>query len=666
MKKTLSGIIPLLLTAVFVYGIYSYYYEFLWFNNILLVFLNALLSSLMLGICAAISQKHSRKNSKKNIALVGIAVTVICLAFLFGMAYLVNAVIYEGITRPQHEQEARWILSASVIALGAILISLYARLLKNVKALKLIISAVLATATLCGSFALSYNYINFEFLQPVYRAVWGIGGIKSEVDGLNYSFTSALNKVQPTDRLEKNDDINIALAKNEWESFQFVLASGNDNQTVSIEVSDFKNADGDTMPVSIYKEHYVECQYPINKLGHWFPDALIPFKSGESATLTKNSTQTFFIETRSTADTKSGEYTATVTLKDNNGETAMTQEITAEVWNFTLPEGHYAQTAIGCWSETIASEDYEEYYNYLLDQGISPYNLPFDILDERADAYMSDPRVTSFQIPYYGDDETLKKAFDKIQSNPEWAKKAYFYPADEPGSEEAFANLTAIKERLEKICPGYSMITPLCAHDVEIGGEKKYTIDLVAETGNRLCIISSMLTDKTVLNKMNDYVNTGNYQPWWYVCCDPDDKDGYGNAFIYQDALRHRTLFWQQYDYGISGLLYWNTASYVKCDNPWENALTWDSWDSAGDGMWIYPGNYIGIDSPVGSLRVKHITAGLEDFDYLKLAENQFGKDWVDTQVARITSSLTKSTSDVDLFEEVRREIGEKLSTANK
>lgn len=60
---------------------------------------------------------------------------------------------------------------------------------------------------------------------------------------------------------------------------------------------------------------------------------------------------------------------------------------------------------------------------------------------------MSDPRVTAFCIPYPEDDEKLLAYWEKVNSDPKWAEKAYFYPVDEPtntqGRIESFTERTA-------------------------------------------------------------------------------------------------------------------------------------------------------------------------------------------------------------------------------
>mgnify|MGYP003188686284 FL=1 len=159
---------------------------------------------------------------------------------------------------------------------------------------------------------------------------------------------------------------------------------------------------------------------------------------------------------------------------------------------------------------------------------------------------------------------------------------------------------------------------------------------------------------------MQNEVKNGN-RAWWYVCCAPGGD--YCNFFEFLDGIKHRLLMWQQRSLDISGLLYWSTT-YCEKANPWESTKTWDDYNSAGDGMLIYPGGYIGFDGPIASLRLMNIADGMEDYDYFALAEEKFGKEWVNEKIAKVVTSSTEYTSDHALFEQVRREIGVALAEA--
>ncbi len=684
MKKALKIFVTLLMIAVFIYGAYSYYYEFIHWENMTLIYLNALLVCLPFGVCGGISQAMAKRNGKLRIMFAALGSFTAAAAALFGLGFLVNKVVYKA---AENVKAISIVIAIIIVLFAVVMISLGVRLFKNSKILKAAVSVTLVSAMLVSSFAMVFQYVDWSFVYPVHRLVAGLGGIDSMQKNIKYSFALPTDKIKPTDKLGEMADIDIAFAKNEWENFQIVVASTEKNEAVTLEVTDFKNAAGDTLSVEVYKEHYSECEYPGGTIGRMYPDALIPMNGSETTKLTKNLTQAFFVETRSFAETAAGEYTATLTLKNANGEVALNKEIKATVWDFTLPEAHYSDTAMGIFGEKFfelaaqlpsnlwghngggykemsASQEevYKKYYDYLLAHGISAYNLPYDILDDRADAYMSDPRVKSFLIPYYEDDETLAKAYEKVSSNPNWARKGYFYPIDEPSTQEHFDSYNVIVERLNRVCPGFNMVTPFYAlsapEDAQINA-----FDLQKNNNSILCPVSYSYEVEGFREAMQEMIVAGK-RSWWYVCCGPEDDTGMCNMFIFQNAIKHRMLFWQQYDYDITGLLYWNTAYWDKCLNPWENAKTWDSWEASGDGMWLYPGAEVGVDGPVGSIRLKNVAAGLEDYDYLRLAEETIGKQWVDEAVAKVTQSITEYTADTELFEAVRREIGEKLSAA--
>ena len=91
---------------------------------------------------------------------------------------------------------------------------------------------------------------------------------------------------------------------------------------------------------------------------------------------------------------------------------------------------------------------YKQYYDMLLQYNFSAHDLPYDILDDRADAYMSNPHVTGFRVDYNLDDEKLIAINEKLKSNPVWLEKAYFYIYDEPND---VAALNVLKGRVERL-----------------------------------------------------------------------------------------------------------------------------------------------------------------------------------------------------------------------
>ncbi len=497
---------------------------------------------------------------------------------------------------------------------------------------------------------------------------------------VSYSFYDPTVKIMSSGLMDKTKDYEMYLAKNEREACQVAFRSRVNRNNMRVVLSDFTNENGDVLETEIFSEYYVQTK-PENTLNNTYPDALVPIDENTVIYLRPEATAPFYINVISKKDTPAGDYTAKLKLynvndPDNKRET-INLEIKAHVWNFAVPDTPASATAMGYNKSYIAKahgvdvssekaqELYQKYYEFMIERRMSPSALPVDILSDEADKYMSDPRVTSFTIPYYGDDATLQTVYGKVQSNPEWAKKAYFYPVDEPSNDAAFNTLNQVKERLDRLCPGYSMVTPFTNSKMELFGETKNVIDLIANASDRLCCLSTVTENDGYLDDLYSYVSTGDYQPWWYVCCDPGGD--YCNLFVTNEGIRHRILFWQQKDLNIEGFLYWETTYWPEVGYcPWTSAITapWTNERAIGDGSLLYNGNYVGIDGPVSSLRLEGVANGLEDYDYLTMAEELLGEKFVDKTIDKVTKDLTTYTFDDGKFAEVRIELGNAIEEA--
>ena len=678
-KKMVAVIIGAILTiGLYVYSIYSAYFTFK-----REVKSDIILYTILLGVCSGVIMLLYTLTDKKRKHSVAnkIIVPIITAAVNSGM-YLLTGY---GVKSVFSSKAGGYIAAGVSCILFGIALSVfingfsYAEKKVQKVAFKTI-SVICAVAVICTGFTIGFQGIaNQSYLKWFYAmssASNDIGGIPTADKDIVYDFAYATEKYVRDTALGSDESIDIKLAKNEFEGFQIVFATTAKNKKVNISISDFKNTEGDTLKTEAFKEHYLEVAGYGDKYSCEYPDALIPVthtgERGGSAELKKGLQQAFFIRTHADKDAKAGDYTAVVTAKNEKDEIILEKEVKATVWNFVLPDTPANESAFGNYGSKfyelsgVDSEDEEttqklflQVYNMLLENRLSPYNLPYDILDERADAYMSDPRLTSFRIPYpEEDDELLVKYYKKVTSNPDWAKKGYFYPVDEPGDSAAYEKYNAAVERLNRLCPGYNMVTPFNTDKVNIDGNDTSSVTLQAGKSNILCGISNVASTDEIHSQIMNEVENGS-RAWWYVCCNPNGD--YCNFFEYQDAIKHRILMWQQKSLDITGLLYWCTT-WCELGNPWETAKTWEDLIAAGDGMLIYPGGYIGLDEPVASLRLYNITDGMEDYDYFDLAEAKYGREWVNEKIEKVTTSATEYTSDHVLFEQVRREIGDALS----
>ena len=515
-----------------------------------------------------------------------------------------------------------------------------------------------------GFLALIVAFANFTGL-PIDAG--GVHGLRGDYA---YTFAYSTEKIKPDDILGKRETLRVTMGKNEREGLQLIFRVRYSNEArYVLELGDVSGPGGAKIPASVFKESYIHAGPP-DRSGS-FPDALIPY-DGTAATLPRRVNQGFYIELRTGTDTPEGIYEGTVRVRrwENTGlyvyeagETLVSAPFTVEVADVTFPDAPFSDTAMGIFGSQFYALNgvrpgtaegaavYKQYYDYLLDHKISAYDLPYDIMTEQAEAYMSDPRVKSFTIPYSGDDATLQAYYDKVQSNPAWARKGYYYPIDEPHTGEMIQTYNAMTDRLAALCPGYHMVTPFYMWKFTDGGAAYDNLAIQDGRSDIICPISDRFDEKGFPEAVAARVNGSGDRAWWYVCVGP--QGDYNNMFIHHQGTRHRLLFWQQYQQDLTGLLYWDTVYWDKA-NPWLSASTWDSLSASGDGSWFYPGPAVGLRGPIPSLRLKNIADGLEDYDLLKMAEEKFGREYCLGKAAQLSAALTSYTNDPAKLESVR------------
>jgi hypothetical protein len=164
---------------------------------------------------------------------------------------------------------------------------------------------------------------------------------------------------------------------------------------------------------------------------------------------------------------------------------------------------------------------------------------------------------------------------------------------------------------------------------------------------------------------MKEYVRNGG-EMWTYICWEPGDP--YANMYVNEPGIDHRLSMWQQYDLGAVGFLYWDCTYWECVSDPWTSMATvpWVSSNGIspvhGDGSLLYPGSKVGVYGPCGSIRFFAVRDGIEDVMLLKMAEELFGRAWVDAKIDLLSTSVDSFTRDSELFDAVRIEIGNAVS----
>lgn len=479
----------------------------------------------------------------------------------------------------------------------------------------------------------------------------------------------------------------LCLAKNEMEGFQVFYREQDISRNLIVEVSDFVNvATNDTLPHTLYyEEFFYAVPYGEGANAFSVPDslaeALVPY-SGEVKVTQPGFNKMFYVELHSRKDQSPGNYISMVTLFDGN-DTLASKLVTARVWDFVLPENHYAEVVMGLYNRNsgynttntfltlngiqvddngnVAPEDLEEakrilngYQNCLLEHGVSTYEIPRWLMEDdpkAAELTMADPRRKVFTVPVLYDDldnsgsdfkpsaqQVLLKYKNMVYDNPFLKDKAFFYPYDEPENATDFAAIDQFCSVLSDYWPGYHATVPFYSDYASTIEHFEGKIDILCPIRGFFNPGVDFANAPIAEERLQDYMTRPH--KWWY----PDNaKTGGVDFFVYNTAsvgIMRRILFWQQYMVHGQGLLYWNCAflpqDWQKKQLPPERAG--GMVHGNGDGILLYPGTMFGQDAatPVVSLRLKQLAAGIDDYDYLCLAKEFLGETMVNARLSSI------------------------------
>ncbi len=470
-------------------------------------------------------------------------------------------------------------------------------------------------------------------------------------------FTTPEKKILPKSHLTwgKVEDYHIYVAKNATEGCQVSIMAPDDRRDMKIEVL---GAD-DSFTVSLLKEHYVDCE------GAKWPDPVVPDNGNFSLEAGINTT--YLINIKTTPETVAGEYNLKAVLYEQ-GEIYGEYPITVTVWNFSISNDDRTYMLSDINKQFVLkhqkTDDPEglikKYYDFLLyEYHTCPYLLPYDFSDSRIDEYLDDPRVKAFCLHSARyTDEQLSAIHKKLSAKKEWLDKCFIEVTDEPCVMAHYEKQKEEYARVSKAFPNPPVYTAFFK-DPDDGNGAKAT-DLLSYS-SKIWIPKSTLFKTAEFRDCMEMHRSHGDNILWYVCWEPGLP--YANMFVDMDGFYHRALFWQQYMYKASALCYWTTTWWRDC-NPWDSASTVRdlSMYCFGDGSLLYPGDRVGIDGPVGSLRLEIARSAMEDFAMLKMAERAFGRAWVEENITCVTPSVREYNDDHNELDRTRIIIGNKLS----
>ncbi|MBR5767967.1 MAG: DUF4091 domain-containing protein [Clostridia bacterium] len=506
------------------------------------------------------------------------------------------------------------------------------------------------------------------------------------------------DKYKPGDK----QSIEIQMAKNEKEGFEFVLFSSGDIEKVRCTVDALSDGNGHELNGTVFVAWHIDVKKPagIVRSKGFTPDPLLdqdnPYQ-GDSFDLIAKRAKTLYVQYVTDADTVPGTYTGTLRIV-HDGEEMLSGSVTVKVRDVYYDEkteaaglyqygfarydtgaggtgpdsapdmdtGHYSQFVGIEVNEAERFALQQKYADYLLDNRMSPWHLPIkDALlnedQELVSKYMDNPRLSYTTIP---NDPDLKKQYEAAEANG-WLDKCCILYYDEPDTPEKYSTAESIGRQFQAKFPSDNMICPFSlAFTNSIRDMQPSMIERMSQFSKLHApnAYTVMLVEGTYNTLMQLKKERGDVILWYEAGYEPNEYVYVPHIYTSVPGVEKRIIFWQQYLMDIDGFLYYQTTMWNRVADVWDREYE-DTEHPARPGMDIAEGGGVLMywdpvtGDPIGSLSLESVRDGIEDFQLMKMAEKIIGRDGVMEYVNRITTGLYDYTRDPDVLEQVKCEL---------
>lgn len=504
-----------------------------------------------------------------------------------------------------------------------------------------------------------------------------------------------------TEKIEKTEDISgradggvdISLAKGESEGDQIAVLSDKEF-TYTFTVSDLTCGEN-VFPkenIEVSKMLYTECKekvYSGAKAAGYYVDAVVPMeyieKAGENV-MEKDVNNFFWVDIDAPKNIAAGVYTGVITLKSSVQEYKI--PVSVEVFDFTISDLPYMESIYSIWldgnfmmyGELESGEDiYNRYLDTLLEYNVSarPYGTTTEQFIKNVRKYYD--KITAMVLPvnyigttkfdeddYYDVMYQLAKA--SIEDGKNYFEKAYHRLGT------IYDEFQEVSWRIEHVRPTIEACDAIEQKVVDKLIEEKLIADENTELAqsifnlrhnmtawyeeewadviNCYCTAYDRVRSTTAdLQHMTELIGQDNVY-WTYGCI---THDAYPNPTtqINDYLVSARDLFWFNYEYDITGDLFWCVNQYCYAsgtiDGMWKphtDLYTDASHDKLtnGDGYLLYPGLNYDSEYPFPSHRLIVRRDGIDDHTYM----SQLGEKY--EELAKSYGADTKDAKSLVAF----------------
>ena len=506
----------------------------------------------------------------------------------------------------------------------------------------------------------------------------GYGSVSSGQRQWSVWTASEMQRVGRNQRPAQQVAVELWAAGGEYESFQIILTAGTTSvEGVDVQASDLIGPKRNTIPASnfiFYREHYLRIQrsspdpgFGNRPLGKgWYPDALVPRLDPETGRRTAgvipsfpfrtapHDNQPIWVDVHVPIGTQPGLYQASIRVFSNQGEARI--PVALHVWGFSLPIKPTLKSSFGMHEPALTDP---RVHRLLLEHRLMPISVNPGDAREFQDQF----GLNITGLRFWGDSDRKTCRMDSAPTPARFASEVaqyppdlslYVYPADEIDPcpnlfqrvREWGANMHTADPRIKNLVTVAPV--PALYHDDNKAGRsavdiwtilpKLYEADvaqvrLVQAKGDEVWSYTALVQDS--------------YSPKWEIDFAPIN-------YRIQPGFLSQSL-------SLTGILYWRVDLWTG--QPWRDVYGYRVENNVypGEGMLIYPGREVGVESVVPSMRLKWIRKGVEDYEYVAILKRMGREQWAMSRISRAATGWRNWADDTTVVESVRRELGDEI-----